>query len=361
MIFTLSACAKDPVVTFDSNGGSSVNSAVIEKGGVVNAPVAPTKENAIFKCWTLNGEEYDFSSPVTKDMTLVAKWNDTVYVTFRSNGTEEKISVEVGTPVIMKEPAAKEGYVFDYWVIKGTEEKYDFTKLLDSDVELEAKYRQSLIYPESLAFEMSSYDIDAGSIVNVRPVIYPVNANTNTGVTYKSSSPSVATVDANGNVTGIKGGKATITATTENGKTATTVVYVNQIGFIVYSEDSGIYETDVFKEMNNGDTIYIGSGDFYTAFKFYQTSYVKGELVKTQIDRYNGVEMEYAENNAFEMYCEWQGGGDAGVIQSVLCGPSTDVDSWVAKHENDNFDFIVTFTYKGISKSITVHYQSKYM
>ena len=51
--------------------------------------------------------------------------------------------------------------------------------------------------------------------------ILPENA-TNQKVTWASSDEAVATVDANGKVTGVKAGEATITVTTEDGgKTAT--------------------------------------------------------------------------------------------------------------------------------------------
>ena len=39
--------------------------------------VVPTKEGAEFVEWQLDGVKYDFSKPVTKAITLKAKWNDT--------------------------------------------------------------------------------------------------------------------------------------------------------------------------------------------------------------------------------------------------------------------------------------------
>ena len=57
--------------------------------------------------------------------------------------------------------------------------------------------------------------------------VLPENA-TNQKVSWKSSDEAVATVDANGKVTGVKAGEATITVTTEDGgMTATCKVYVN--------------------------------------------------------------------------------------------------------------------------------------
>ena len=57
--------------------------------------------------------------------------------------------------------------------------------------------------------------------------VLPENA-TNQKVSWKSSDEAVATVDANGKVTGVKAGEATITVTTEDGgKTATCKVTVS--------------------------------------------------------------------------------------------------------------------------------------
>ena len=61
-------------VTFDSNGGSTVEAATVKDGEKVTKPTDPTKEGYVFKGW-FNGEtEYDFESAVTTNITLVAKW-----------------------------------------------------------------------------------------------------------------------------------------------------------------------------------------------------------------------------------------------------------------------------------------------
>lgn len=61
-------------VTFDSNGGSNVASKTVDKGSSVASPSAPTKAGFNFIGWTLNGNAYNFSSGVTSNITLVAKW-----------------------------------------------------------------------------------------------------------------------------------------------------------------------------------------------------------------------------------------------------------------------------------------------
>lgn len=61
-------------VTFDTQGGSAVPAQTVESGSRATAPASPTKEGFAFKAWNLNGAAYDFSSPVTRSITLVATW-----------------------------------------------------------------------------------------------------------------------------------------------------------------------------------------------------------------------------------------------------------------------------------------------
>ena len=71
------------IVTFDSNGGSSVPAQwlVNAKGATANRPTDPTKENSIFIGWYKGDNEYDFSTAVPENtigfFTLEAKWVNT--------------------------------------------------------------------------------------------------------------------------------------------------------------------------------------------------------------------------------------------------------------------------------------------
>jgi len=61
-------------VTFNSKGGSKIDSAQVEKGKKVTKPTKPTRKGYTFVEWELNGKKYDFSNAVSKDITLTAKW-----------------------------------------------------------------------------------------------------------------------------------------------------------------------------------------------------------------------------------------------------------------------------------------------
>lgn len=80
----LVACTDKPApepttftVTFDSLGGSDVASQTVEENDVASAPINPTKAGNEFLYWyaTDSATAYDFSSPVTADLTLTALWD----------------------------------------------------------------------------------------------------------------------------------------------------------------------------------------------------------------------------------------------------------------------------------------------
>ncbi len=65
-------------VTFDSQGGSTVDPQMVESGSKAIQPEDPTKDGFVFDGW-YNGEtEYDFETPVTADLELTAKWTSQI-------------------------------------------------------------------------------------------------------------------------------------------------------------------------------------------------------------------------------------------------------------------------------------------
>ena len=120
-------------------------------------------------------------------------------------------------------------------------------------------------------------------IVKEEVLVYPVNISladqdtaliiarvlpdtlSNKTITFTSSNDSVATVDANGIVTGHQSGVAIITATSNNGKTATVNVTVNnpRIFYATVSKQSiEIGDTTIVRVYLNGNEV-IGSNSLY--------------------------------------------------------------------------------------------------
>lgn len=63
-------------VTFDSNGGTNIDSVVIKENDVIIEPSIPQKEGYIFEYWELDGKQYDFNTKVTSEIILIAKWQE---------------------------------------------------------------------------------------------------------------------------------------------------------------------------------------------------------------------------------------------------------------------------------------------
>ena len=77
-------------VSFETNGGSAVEKQTVEKGKTAANPTAPTRKGYSFSGWYSDKDlktAYDFTSAVTADVTLYAKWTEIKYtVSAGANG-----------------------------------------------------------------------------------------------------------------------------------------------------------------------------------------------------------------------------------------------------------------------------------
>lgn len=64
-------------VTFNSDGGTAVEPQRVVDGEKAIRPADPTKDGYTFAGWYLGETAYDFDTPVTGNITLVAHWTDT--------------------------------------------------------------------------------------------------------------------------------------------------------------------------------------------------------------------------------------------------------------------------------------------
>ena len=92
----------------------------------------------------------------------------------------------------------------------------------------------------------TSTSIQVGGTETLTATVSPKDA-ANKKVTWKSDKPTIAAVDANGKVTGVAAGEATITVTTEDGgKTATCKVTVSETSVAVTGVTLNKTETSIF-------------------------------------------------------------------------------------------------------------------
>lgn len=135
-------------VTFESNGGSEVASQQVEKGKTATEPDDPTKEGYNFTDWysddTLQNE-YDFSSAITKNITLYAGWTESdCTVTFDLNYEGASVTtstVKLGETLERPEDPVRDEYTFMGWFTdEGCTEPYDFNAKVTSDLTLYASW-----------------------------------------------------------------------------------------------------------------------------------------------------------------------------------------------------------------------------
>lgn len=108
-------------VSFDSNGGSAIDTVNVNYGSTVTAPNTPTKDGYTFAGWYTDinsNTSYDFSTPVTSSFTLVAKWAVNSYtLTIDINGQTTTVEVTYGSTITLPDDPTKDGYTFEGWYI----------------------------------------------------------------------------------------------------------------------------------------------------------------------------------------------------------------------------------------------------
>ena len=142
-------------VTFDSNGGSIVENQEVLKNNKATKPVNPTKEDYVFVEWRLNGVAYDFNTPITKDIVLVAEWQVDVkpkyIITFDSSGGTEVAPIEVreGSTAIPPTNPTKTNYNFNGWYLNDA--FFDFNTPITGNITLVAKWEKIVATPPKKA------------------------------------------------------------------------------------------------------------------------------------------------------------------------------------------------------------------
>ncbi|MBP3233582.1 MAG: InlB B-repeat-containing protein [Eubacterium sp.] len=96
-------------VTFDSRGGSAVDSQTILSGTTVTKPADPTKEGNTFEGWCIDSElkyVYNFESQINNDITLYARWKKDVTPTATPTSDPTSAPTAETTPTPKTDPSA---------------------------------------------------------------------------------------------------------------------------------------------------------------------------------------------------------------------------------------------------------------
>jgi|GEM_PF-2689693 len=169
-------------VTFDSNGGSAVDSQSVGYGLPITKPADPTKASTAqysyaFAGWYNGDTLWDFSTTVTGPVTLTAHWTETVNqytATFDLNGgTSEAIAsqtLDYGAKVTKpadptRDATAQYTYTFDGWY--NGDAKWDFTNnTITGALTLQAHWT------ETVNNYTVTFNSDGGSAVDSQTIAY---------------------------------------------------------------------------------------------------------------------------------------------------------------------------------------------
>ena len=217
----------------DLQWSSDSASAKVEKTGKYTARVTGVS-NGNAKITVSTGNGYKAECIVTVETKIIG-------ITVSPNETE----VEVGSTVTLtatKKPSigSTEGLVWsssnnsvanvnDDGVVTGIAQGTVTITIKSSSGLVKTKAKVTVVQsPTGITLDKNkvALDMSGTKTTKLNATIQPSNANRNTGITWNSSNTGVATVDQSGNVTAKANGTTTITATTQNGKSASCTVTV---------------------------------------------------------------------------------------------------------------------------------------
>lgn len=129
-------------VSFNTNGGSSIEDLTVENGNKIIAPGIPTKLGNSFVGWFKEAEltnEWNFDTDVVNsDMVLYSEWLiESFNVTFDVYGITSTVIVNYGDTVIKPADPVKDGYTFVCWYSDSTlTTLFDFSTTITTNITL---------------------------------------------------------------------------------------------------------------------------------------------------------------------------------------------------------------------------------
>ena len=152
---TTTIAADEVVVTFNTNGGDSIEPMTVKKGEVITLPIA-TYEGHIFKWWADDQETiYNETCTIEENTTLTAIWEEipagakTMKISFDSKGGSSVRAITLvcennaATIKSLPKNPTKGGYTFRAWEDKNGKAILKGAKLTCEDLTLYAAYDEN--------------------------------------------------------------------------------------------------------------------------------------------------------------------------------------------------------------------------
>ncbi|MDR0598074.1 MAG: InlB B-repeat-containing protein [Treponema sp.] len=173
--------AQQYTITFNSQGGSTVNSITADEGTRVPKPADPTRTNYTFEGWysaTSGGTLYAWPYALNGNITMYARWTAVGQppvqrhtITFDSQGGSETppVTAREGTAVAKPADPVLEGYDFQGWFDAETGgTAYAWPHTLNAAVTMYAQW--------TLATYSISYNLSGGTNAAENPAEYTINS-----------------------------------------------------------------------------------------------------------------------------------------------------------------------------------------
>jgi len=127
-------------ITFDTQGGSIIDSITIGKDTELTLPKDPTRDGYIFKGWVDKNETPIYNKVLLAENTILyAVWekdetSNTIIITFDTKGGSKinSITINKDTELILPKDPTRNGYVFKGWVDKNETPIYNKVLLAEN-------------------------------------------------------------------------------------------------------------------------------------------------------------------------------------------------------------------------------------
>ena len=225
-------------ITFISDNVVYGTDTVLE-GNLLKTPQIPTKAGYAFEYWEFNGEQYDFSSKVHEDITLLAKFitrvpcssldvsnvplyvsaDDSVFpeIIIKPENCTDKPVLSVDDPLVAA--------VNDDGSVIGVNPGQTRLSVICGDEKTEVV----LICAEPVDFIVlgdTVFNVNVGESVDVKATVVPEEASVYKLI-YRVDDANVAFINDKGIITGRNGGSTRVTVSSSNGRSTSATINVN--------------------------------------------------------------------------------------------------------------------------------------
>ncbi|MEG0995060.1 MAG: InlB B-repeat-containing protein [Bacilli bacterium] len=164
---------KSFTVKFDTDGGNTIKDQIVKVNQKATLPTVPEKSGYTFSKWTVNGQDFDFNSTITKDIIVKAVWkksDSTVInptpgqpvskkytVAFNTNGGSAIYNKIVNEGQAVGQPGnpTKAGFNFAGWTLNGN--AYNFANRVYTNITLVANWT-AVVVADKYTFTVTKVD-----------------------------------------------------------------------------------------------------------------------------------------------------------------------------------------------------------